>query len=159
MLLGSFRGVNFCEFPALERQEEAKGAGELEVEGDFVAEKCVVVGGFQALGGSHGSGRIRLSVGYGSIDESGLRLDYLELPPVGDGHGMDKASFDCVARVEVGYETGAEIEERSRGILVQGAVGRGEAMAGAVAGGIALALNGNGSSGTGAVSAGGLDLF
>ncbi len=143
----------------MERQEEAKGAGELEVEGDFVAEEGVVLGGFQGLGGSHGARGIGLAPCCGSIYENGLGLDYLELSPVGYGHGVDQAGFYCVAGVEVGYETGAEFEEGGGGILVQRVVGRGEAVAGAVAGGIAFALGGGGSSGTGAVGAGGLNLF
>ncbi len=63
--------------------------------------------------------------------------------------GVDQPGFDGVARVEVSHEIVAELDEGSRGILVQGAVGDGEAMARAVAGGIALALGGDGSSGTG----------
>jgi hypothetical protein len=108
MLLGSFRGAISCGFPALQRQEEAEGAGELEIEGDFVAEESVMLGGgFQGLGRSHGPGGIRRAAGYGSIYEKGLGLDYLELSPVGDGHGVDQPDFDCIAGAQVGYETGA----------------------------------------------------
>ena len=119
MLLGSFRGAIFCGFSALERQEEAKSAGELEVEGDFIAEECVVPGGFQGLGGLHGARGIRWTAGCGSIYENGLGLDYLELSPVGDGHGVDETGFDCVAGMEVGCETGAELDECGWGILLQ----------------------------------------
>ena len=88
-----------------------------------------------------------------------MGLDYLELSPASDGHSVDQMGFDGVAGVKVGYETLAKLDEGRRGILIQGAVGRGEAVAGAVARGIAFALGGDGSSGTGAVGAGGLDLF
>jgi hypothetical protein len=119
MLLGSFRGAIFCRFSALERHEVAEGAGELEVEGDFIAKECVVPGGFQGLGSSHRARGIRLTAGYGSIYENGLGLDYLELSPVGDGHGVDETGFDCVAGMEVGCETGAELDECGWGILLQ----------------------------------------
>ncbi len=88
-----------------------------------------------------------------------MGLDDLELSPASDGHGVDQVAFDGVAGMEVCYETSAELDEGRRGILAQGCVGRGEAVAGAVAGGIAFALGGDGSSGTGAIGAGGLNLF
>jgi len=136
-------------------------ASELEVEGDLVAMECVVLGcGLQDLGGSHGwIGGNRAEPSHGCVHEIGLGMDYLELSPVGDGHGVDQPGFDGVAGVKVGYETGAELHERVGRILVEGWVGRREAVTGAVAGGIALALGGDGSSGTGTVGAGGCDLF
>jgi hypothetical protein len=58
-----------------------------------------------------------------------------------------------------GHQTGAEFDEGCGRIMVEGWVGRGETVSSAVAEGIALALGGDRSSGTGAVGAGGLDLF
>ncbi len=132
------------------------GAGELEVEGDFVAVECVVLGcGLQDSGGSYGwIGGIRIKVGYGCVQEIGLGLDDLELSPAGDGHGVDQMGLNDVPGVDVGYEIIAKLDVGTRGILAQGWVGRGEAAAGAVAGGIAFALGGDGSFGTGAVGAG-----
>ena len=55
MLLGSFCVAIFFAPSALERQEMVSGPGELEVEGDFVAVECVVLGcGLQDSDGSHG---------------------------------------------------------------------------------------------------------
>jgi hypothetical protein len=55
-LLGSFGKEIFFGPLALERQETAKGAGELELEGDFVTVECVVFPwGLQDSGGSHGA--------------------------------------------------------------------------------------------------------
>ena len=96
--------------------------------------------------------------GHGSIHRNGLGLHDLELSPVGDGHGVDQLGFGDIARPETGQETGAKFDEGCGGIMVQRWVGRGEAVAGTVARGIALALGGDGSSGTGAIGAGGLDL-
>jgi hypothetical protein len=159
-LLGSFRGAIFCELSALEIQEAAVGAGELEVEADFVAVECEVFGrGFQDSGGSHGSMGVLTKACDGGVHEIGLGLDDLKLSPVGDGHRVDQVGFDGVAGLEVGCEIIAKLDEGRWRILVQGAVGGGEAVADAVAGGIAFALGGDGSSGTGAVGAGGLDLF
>ncbi len=78
---------------------------------------------------------------------------------MGDGHGVNQLGFGHIAGPEAGHETGAEFDEGCGGIMVEGWVGRGETVTGAVAGGIALALGGDWSSGTGAVGAGGLDLF
>ena len=80
------------------------GAGELEVESDFVAEERLMLGGgLQDSGGSHGAmGEIRTEAGYGCVHEIGLGLDNLKLSPVGDGHGVDETGFDCVAGMEVG---------------------------------------------------------
>ena len=141
--------------------EAAKGAGVLEVEGDFVAVECVVLGcGLQDAGGSHRRiGEFRTEARHGYVQEIGLGLDDLEPSPVCDGHGVDQVGFDGVAGLKVGYVTLAKLDEGSRGTLAQGWVGRGKAMAGAVARGIALALCGDGSSRTRAVGAGGLDLF
>jgi hypothetical protein len=103
MLLGSLRRAISCGIPALQRQEEAKGAGELEVEGNFIAEEGVMLGGgFQGLGRSHGPRGIGRAAGCGSINEKGLGLDYLELSPVGDGHGVDQPDLDCIAGAQIG---------------------------------------------------------
>jgi hypothetical protein len=72
---------------------------------------------------------------------------------------MNQMGFDHVARVEIGEEACSEFDEWRRRILIQGTVGGGEAVASAVARGMALAPSGGGSSGAGAVGAGGLDLF
>jgi hypothetical protein len=118
----------------------------------------VVLRGFHGLGGSHGARGIGRA-GHGSIYEYGLGLNYLELSPVGDGYGVDQPGIDGVAGVEVGYEIIEKLDEGSWRLLIQGAVGGGEAVAGAVAGRIAFSPGGSGSSGTGTVEAGGLDLF
>ena len=160
VLLGSFCRAIFFAPAALERQEMVPGPGELEVEGDFVTVECVVLGcGLQDSSGSHGRiGGFRNEAGHGCVQEIGLCLDYLELSPAGDGHGVDQVGFDSVAGVKVGYETLAKLDEGGRGILAQRWVGRGKAVAGAVARGVAFAVGGDGSSGTSAVGAGGFDL-
>ncbi len=160
ILLGSFCVENFCG-PALERVKAAKGSVELKVEGRFVAvEDEEFGGGFEGQDRSHGRiGGIGNVTGNGSIQGNGLGLDDLELSPVDDGHGVDQLGFGDIAGSEAGHETGAEFDEGCGSILVERWVGRGEAVAGAVAGGVALALGGDGSSGTGAVGARGLDLF
>ena len=142
MLLGSICEGIFCR-AALERQETAKGAGELEVEGDFVAgERVALGGGFESLDGSYdGGGRIRMA-GHGSVHGKGFGLDYLELSPVRDCDRVDQMGFDRVAGAQGGHKASAELDEGGGGILGQGLVRGGEAVAGAVAGGIALALDG-----------------
>jgi hypothetical protein len=59
----------FFGWPAVERQEALTGAGELEVEGDFVAVECVVLGcGLQDSGESDGwIGGFRADLGYGCV--------------------------------------------------------------------------------------------
>ena len=161
MLLGSFCAGVFFEPSALERMEAPKGAGELEVEGHFVAVEGVVFGGgLEGQDGPHGRvGGIGKAAGHGSVQGNGLGPDDLEFSPVGDGHGVDQLGFGDIAGAEAGHEPGAELDEGCGGIMVERWVGRGEAVAVAVAGGIAFALGGDGSSGTGAVGAGGFDLF
>jgi hypothetical protein len=160
MLLGSLRGAIFCGPLALKRLEEAIGASELEFEGDFVAEEGVAFrGGFEGEGGSHrgveGIGEAR----HGFVHGDGLGLNDLEPSPMGDGHDVDESSFSEIAGLQAGEKTGAEVNEGCGGILIEGWVVGGEAVASAVAGGIALALGGDRSFGSGAVGAGGFDLF
>lgn len=103
MLLGSFRVAISCGLPALEIQETAVGAGELEVEADFVAVECEVFGrGFQDSGGSHGSMGVLTKARDGGVHEIGLGLDDLKLSPVGDGHRVDQPGLSGVAGMEVG---------------------------------------------------------
>lgn len=159
MLLGSFCEENSFG-PAPERQEAAKRSSELKVKGGFVAVQGVEFrGGFEGQDGSHGRiGGVGKMTGHGFIQGDGLCLDDLKHSPMGHGHGVDQLGFGDIAGAVAGHETGAEFDEGCGGIMVERWVRRGEAVAGAVAGGVALALGGDGSSRTGAVGAGGGDL-
>lgn len=69
MLLGLFCRANFCGSSALERQEMAMGAVELEVKGHFISVECVEAGcGLQDSGESNGwIGGFRADLDYGCI--------------------------------------------------------------------------------------------
>jgi hypothetical protein len=160
MLLGSFCEENFFS-PAAERQEAAKDSGGLAVEGSLVPMQCVEFeAGLESQDGSHGRiGGVGKMTGHGSIPRNVLSLDDLELSPMGDGHDVDQLGFGYIAGPVAGHQTGAEFDKGCGGILVEGWVGRRETVTGAIARRIALALGGDRSSRTGAVGAGGFDLF
>jgi hypothetical protein len=141
-----------------------EGSEELAVERGFIPqEKIRRTGGFGgaaegedgADAGGSGGGVLEGDV---AVEGGFLRAPDAELTPAGDGHGLDEGHLSLGVGLVFVDEGGEESEEAAFVLAFEDDGGGKELVAGAVAGGAALAFRSGGAAGEGSVGARGSEL-